>query len=78
MDLRFAPAPRQIINHQQIERAKPEAQLHGRKFQLNTSSCKVPSLDQLFASEAWSMPEMMVEKGKLNATKDLLDCKDIK
>ena len=38
----------------------------------------VPSLDQLFASEAWSLPEMMVEKDTLNATKDLLDCKDIK
>ncbi len=78
MELRRAPAPRQPINHQQIEQAKAEAQLHGRKFQLNTSSCVVPSLDQLFTSEAWSLPEMMVEKDKLNATKDLLDCKDIK
>ncbi len=78
IDLRHAPAPRQSINHQQIEQAKAGAQLHGRKFQLNTSSCMVPSLDQLFASEAWSLPEMMVEKDKLNATKDLLDCKDIK
>lgn len=78
MDLQDAPAPRQTINHQQTEQAKAEAQLQGRTFQLKTSSCMVPSLDQLFASEAWSMPEMMVEKNKLNATKDLLDGKDIK
>ena len=70
--------PRQAINHHHVERAKAEAQLQGRRFQLNTSSCTLPDQDQLFSSLSWALPEMMTEKEKLNNTKSLLDCKDIK
>lgn len=78
-----APEPRQQqqqqpINHHHIQRAKAEAQLHGRKFHLDTSSCVAPEPDQLFLSQSWSVPEMMTEKKKLNDTKNLLDCKNIK
>lgn len=69
---------KQPINHQHAERVKAEAQLQGRKFHLNTSSCVLPDQDQLFASQTWSLPDMMIEKEKLNDTKTLLDCKDIK
>ena len=61
-----------------MERSKAEAQLHGRKFHLDTSSCVLPNQDQLFTSQPWSLPQMMAGKEKLNATKDLLDVKDIK
>ena len=73
-----APESRQPVNHHHMERSKAEAQLHGRKFQLDTSSCVLPNQDQLFTSQPWSLPQMMAEKEKLNATKDLLDVKDIK
>lgn len=69
---------KQTINHHQVQRAKAEAQLQGRKFHLDTSSCALPNRDQLFISRAWSLPDMMTEKKKLNDTKNLLDCKDIK
>ncbi len=69
---------RPSTNHYQVERAKAEAQLHGRRFQMDTSSCVLPNQDQLFTSQPWSLPQMMVEKDKLNATKDQLDSKDIK
>lgn len=61
-----------------MQRVKAEAQLQGRKFHLDTTSCVPPEQDQLFLSPSWSMPEMMTEKKKLNDTKNLLDCKDIK
>ena len=77
------PEPRQQqqkqpINHHQAQRAKAEAQLHGRKFHLDTSSCAPPDQGQLFTSQAWSLPDMLTEKKRLNDTKNLLDCKDIK
>lgn len=70
--------PKQPINHHQVQRAKAEAQLQGRKFHLDTSSCTSPDQNQLFISRAWSLPDMMTEKTRLNDTKNLLDCKDIK
>ena len=66
------------VNHNLIERGKAEAQLAGRRYQLDNSGCIVPSQQQLFRSQAWTLPEMMTQKGKLNAEKDMLDCKDIK
>ena len=66
------------VNHNLIERGKAESQLAGRTFQLDNSTCTMPSQQQLFGSQAWTLPEMMTEKGKLNAMKDMLDCKDIK
>ena len=66
------------VNHAHNERKLAEAQLHGRKFQLDISSCTVPKLDELFVSEAWSLSDMMKAKKALNDTKDLLDAKDIK
>ena len=69
---------RPSTNHHHVERAKAEAQLRGRKFLLDTRSCTLPSQDQLFISHPWALPDMMAEKKKLNDTKNLLDCKDIK
>lgn len=66
------------VNHVHNERKLAEAQLHGRKFQLDTNSCTVPKLGELFKSEAWSLSDMMDAKKALNDTKDLLDAKDIK
>ena len=60
------------------ERKLAEAQLHGRKFHLDTSSCTQPEQKLLFSSAGWNVPEMMTAKQQLNTTKDLLDCKDIK
>ena len=78
-----APEPRQQqqkqpINHHLVQRVKAEAQLHGRKFHLDTTSCVLPEVEQLFISQPWNVPEMMTEKKRLNDTKNLLDCKDIK
>lgn len=72
------PRQKQPINHDQVQRVKAEAQLHGRKFHLDTTSCVPPDVDQLFISQPWTVPEMMTEKKKLSDTKNLLDCKDIK
>ena len=69
---------RQAVNHQLDEHTKAEAQLAGRKFHLDTSCCFLPTKAQLFSSDTWSLPQMMAEKEKLNAVKDMLDCKDIK
>ena len=66
------------VDHHHVQRVKAQAQLQGRKFHLDTSSCVPLAQDQLFISQSWSMPEMMTEKKKLNDTKNLLDCKDIK
>lgn len=65
-------------NHHHVERAKAETQLQGRKFHLDTGSCVLPKQDQLFTSHPWTLPDMMAKKKKLNDTKNLLDCKDIK
>ena len=65
-------------DHVHNERKLAEAQLHGRKFHLDTSSCTQPEQGLFFSSAGWNVPDMMATKQQLNMTKDLLDCKDIK
>ena len=68
----------QAVNHVTNERKLAEAQLHGRTFQLDTSSCKHTEQGVFFSSAGWSLPDMMTAKQQLNNTKGLLDSKDIK
>lgn len=68
----------QAVNHVTNERKLAEAQLHGRTFQLDTSSCTQAEQEVFFSSAGWSLPEMMIAKQQLNDTKGLLDSKDIK
>ena len=65
-------------DHVHNERKLAEAQLHGRKFHLDTSSCTQPERELFFSGPGWNVPDMMAATQKLNMTKDLLDSVDIK
>lgn len=62
----------------QTELAKAKQQLEGKRFQIDTSSCKLPRPEQLFSSGSWQTPQLMFAKVELNTTKDKLDHVDLK
>lgn len=82
-----APVPQQwqpakshskAIHYEHNERKLAEAQLHGRRYQLDTSSCSLPQHEVFFSTAPWSLPDMMAAKQELNEIKDKLDTKEIK
>lgn len=70
--------PADEVSMTAYETKKAEAMLDRRTVVLNTSECKLPPLEELFASEPWEIEELIQARDALNDCKNKLDNYDRK